>query len=54
MPVALESVTAAGAGESHSCARTSDGSLYCWGLQVLGQLGVGVPDHPTPLAVDLP
>lgn len=29
------------AGRSHSCARTSEGKVYCWGDHSSGQLGIG-------------
>ena len=30
-----------GAGENHTCATRTDGSLWCWGLNGEGQLGDG-------------
>lgn len=32
-------------GARHSCARRTDGTVWCWGSNDLGQLGDGVPDH---------
>lgn len=43
-----------GMGEQTSCARRSDGHLFCWGADFTGQLGNGVPDpdnSPTPVEV---
>lgn len=43
------------AGYSHTCARTSDRKLWCWGSDFFGQLGNGVSgsghDRSTPLQV---
>ena len=35
------SFTTAVAGGSHSCGRTKSVGLYCWGFNVVGQLGDG-------------
>ncbi len=49
LPVAVAGIDAelraevAAAGDGHTCARLSDGSVACWGLNSSGQLGVG--DH---------
>lgn len=41
-----------GAGHYHTCARKLDGTLWCWGWNVQGQLGIGVaPTTPTPAQV---
>jgi alpha-tubulin suppressor-like RCC1 family protein len=38
---------------SHSCARKSDGTLWCWGSNGTGQLGNGVTlANPTPILVE--
>ena len=40
-------------GDYHSCARTNDGKLFCWGANVFGQLGDGsYSDRKTPTLVD--
>jgi alpha-tubulin suppressor-like RCC1 family protein len=41
------------AGESHTCGVTTEGRLFCWGLDDRGQLGDGTvnPDSPTPVEV---
>lgn len=45
--------TAVGAGLSTPCATKTDGSLYCWGQNRLGELGGGwggdLDPHPTPV-----
>lgn len=42
------------AGDSHTCGRKTDGSLWCWGDNQYGQLGTGDTDpHPKPVRVDL-
>ncbi len=41
-------------GYSHTCARTGDGSLWCWGINDSGQLGDGTTqDHLTPQRVSV-
>lgn len=37
----LESVEEIDVGERHACARTSDGSIWCWGNNDRGQVGIG-------------
>jgi alpha-tubulin suppressor-like RCC1 family protein len=37
----ITGVVQVAAGESHTCARTKVGALYCWGLSSEGQLGLG-------------
>lgn len=42
-------------GESHACARTRAGEVYCWGSDLRGQLGVGTRGSAaTPVPVALP
>src|SRR6185369_1505395 len=50
----LSSVVAIAAGESHSMALKSDGTVWAWGWNPLGELGIGSTDfdaHPTPVQV---
>ncbi len=40
------------AGEAHTCALNYDGSVFCWGDNSAGQLGIGGgPDRPVPTQV---
>ena len=43
----LGGVTGLGAGGSHTCARRSDGSAFCWGAAAYGQLGDGTTGDST-------
>jgi alpha-tubulin suppressor-like RCC1 family protein len=50
----LSNVVAIAAGKSHSLAIRSDGTVWAWGSNWIGQLGLGTIDgypHATPLAV---
>jgi len=40
-PIAGIDFSAVGAGESHSCALSVGGAIYCWGDNTYGQLGLG-------------
>jgi alpha-tubulin suppressor-like RCC1 family protein len=42
------------AGSEHTCGTSVDGSIYCWGSNLKGQLGSGLgPDSEIPVAVDM-
>ena len=44
------------AGQDHTCGIATDGSLYCWGLNMSGNLGTGdrvAHSSPTPIGVKL-
>ncbi|MBI5531739.1 MAG: hypothetical protein HY898_03415 [Deltaproteobacteria bacterium] len=40
------------AGRDHTCARTSDGSVYCWGQSIRGQCGKLALAVPTPTLIE--
>lgn len=52
----LKNASVVSAGASHTCAISgSDGSLYCWGGNGVGQLGVGtLANQPAPVLVEFP
>ncbi|MBI1823493.1 MAG: hypothetical protein HY200_05155 [Nitrospirae bacterium] len=41
----IMNVVSIAAGNEHSCAAQSDGSLFCWGDNHFGQLGTGIQAH---------
>ena len=42
----LDSIRQIGAGNGQACAVRSDGTLFCWGSNNAGQLGIGQPSNP--------
>ncbi len=50
----LAGVVAVAAGGSHSCALLAGGAVFCWGLNTLGQIGVGSAGGEYPVAVQVP
>ena len=48
----LKDVVEVRCGSQHSCARTEQGSVYCWGAGERGQLGNGTKNSVKPLLVD--
>ena len=57
LPDGIAEITMAESG-GHICARSEDGTTWCWGNAEVGQLGEGVPSEPawvtTPVRLDLP
>jgi alpha-tubulin suppressor-like RCC1 family protein len=50
----LSGATAIAAGQGHTLALKDDGTVWAWGLNVVGELGIGTADtaaHPTPVQV---
>ncbi len=43
-------------GSLHTCGITTDQSVYCWGINLFGQVGQSptMGDVPAPIRVDLP
>lgn len=49
----LPAVTEVAAGRQHTCARTVDGEVWCWGSNRFGELGAGTgDDRPQPVRID--
>lgn len=49
--VGLTDVAEISAGSFHTCARRTDGTVYCWGSNLAGQLGNAGGDSPEPVAL---
>ncbi len=55
LPVSLNAVQSASAGQRYACALTRDATVSCWGRNDLGMLGNGSPGQsapPSPLALE--
>jgi alpha-tubulin suppressor-like RCC1 family protein len=51
----LSNIVSVSAGDEHSMARRSDGTIWTWGLNAYGELGIGTSDtNAHPLAVQVP
>ena len=46
-----EQVASVEAGEAHTCARTTEGALWCWGANMSGALGIGTTQSANPVPV---
>jgi len=54
LPVLPAGVAQVSLGESHSCARMTDGRVRCWGANVYGQVGMGTVSMREPVPIEVP